>query len=144
MATSHTTNQGIGTDEPGPFKCQVEDCEKGFATQKGLSCHRSRSHRTVKLTKQFQCRVEGCEKVYYSHSGLSYHLNTKHSDAKGHGCTNCPKTFSNALILKLHQGPAHGIWLCTSKLTICSSKEELNSHRTVCTPGSFPTLSFDN
>jgi uncharacterized Zn-finger protein len=57
-----------------PFKCSIEDCEKGFRSQKLLKSHLQDFHNQAE--KKFICEHPGCDFAFFKRSHLDRHLVT--------------------------------------------------------------------
>lgn len=56
-----------------PYKCQVEDCDKSFASPTGL-----RSHRHTHTKFNLECEI--CKKFYQSTRALEEHQKFRHRE----------------------------------------------------------------
>ena len=66
------------------FKCDVNDCNRSFKQRSGLSHHKMRFHKCIKL---YQCNYNNCDQTYYTSYELKTHIIHKHSTGRP-GMTN--------------------------------------------------------
>ncbi|XP_055371589.1 oocyte zinc finger protein XlCOF20-like isoform X2 [Condylostylus longicornis] len=78
-----------------PYICKVENCNKRYASQKGLKYHQAKHSNTT-----FSCSE--CNKQYSHKNKLQIHFKRHHSVGKTYHCVQCDKSFYGSYFLKKH------------------------------------------
>jgi uncharacterized Zn-finger protein len=87
------------------FKCDYENCTKGFVKRELLNRHLKR-HTAV---KKFKCTSFECVMSFITKSELESHIGYVHKDEKLFECKACRKRFGGKNQLKDHRNQKHSM-----------------------------------
>lgn len=71
---------GVRYGEENTFHCDVEGCERSFATEKGLEAHKSLTHKQYPSVANgyMRCNEKNCNHRFKTVQGLMRHMEKKH------------------------------------------------------------------
>ena len=89
-----------------PFKCDFEDCDKGFKMKYYLENHKKQVHYGIKTHK---CFHNNCDKRFISISALNQHIRYKNSTERPYKCNfqQCELSYKSLAHLKRHKYYVH-------------------------------------